>query len=124
MQYAERMEAAVLVINKSFKQAQKSIFQDKIIEIYPEEKSSGSLGTPQSKPASAPSWCGKVNFRIITNALQAEQYGLRLGKDASVTCSDIIPAEIGGYVQYSGDYYRITEIISHDAYIKLICRRI
>lgn len=113
-----------MVISEKFKQAQRQIFQDKIIEIYPETKILGGLGTPQSKPGDTASWSGKANFRIITNELQAQEYGLSIGKDATVTYSGEIPAKAGEYVKYSGDFYRITEVIRRDAYTKLMCKRI
>lgn len=113
-----------MVISEKFRRAQSQTFQDKIIEIYPEEKSSGSLGTPQSQPGDTAVWCGKVNFHIITNELQAQEYGLQLGKDATVTSSDSIPAEVGQYIKYSCDFYRITEIIPRDAYTKLLCKKV
>ena len=113
-----------MVISENFKQAQRQTFQDKIIEIYPEAKTSGNLGTPQSKPGDTASWSGKANFRIITNELQAQEYGLRLGKDATVTYSGEIPAKAGEYVKYSGEFYRIVDIIPRDAYTKLLCKRV
>lgn len=119
------MEEAFLVkIPDAFKRAQRAVFQDKTVEHYKAVKQTGTLGSETVKPAETPAGTFTVNFRLVTDAMQAQEWGLQCNKDATFSTSDTLAVEKGDYVKYGGAYYRITEIQPHDSHTLYLCKAV
>jgi hypothetical protein len=102
-------------VTDRFKAAQRSVFQDKTIIHRARSKATGSLG---SVTASAGAKLGEyqVNLQIVQDAVVAAEWGLRLGKDAFMTCSDALAINVGDFVQYDGTVYQVQEALARDSH--------
>lgn len=119
------MEEAFLVkIPDVFRRAQRAVFQDKAVEHYKAVKQTGTLGSETVKPAETPAGSFTVNFRLVTYAMQAQEWGLQCNKDATFSTTDTLAVEKGDYVKYGGAYYRITEIQPHDSHTLYLCKAV
>lgn len=118
------MEATVVNIPKAFKSAQQRIFQDKAVEHYKPLQSTGKLGSITTEPAEIPAGFYCLNFRIVSDALKAQEWGLAVGKDATATTSEELNIEKGDYLKYGGSFYRITAISPYDSHTTYICKAV
>lgn len=112
-------------IPDSFRRAQRAIFQDKTIAHHPAVDSTDALGGKYKGPTEAPkaSYTG-VNVQVLSDALAAQEYGLRLGMDVLLTCADPLCIPAGDYVQWGAGMYRITAVLQHDSHIRLLGKRV
>ena len=108
----------------AFKTAQKQIFQDKSVEHYLPIQKTGSLGSKTSEPAETPAGSYYFNFRIISDAVKAKEWGLEVGKDATASTSDVFKIAKGDYFKYLGSFYRVTSIQPHDSYMVYLCKAV
>lgn len=111
-------------IPDAFRRAQRAVFQDKTVEHYKAAEQTGKLGSVTAEPAATPAGSYAVNFRLVTDALQAQEWGLQCNKDATFSTSDTLAVEKGDYVKYGGTYYRITEIQPHDSHTLYLCKAV
>ena len=102
-------------IPDSFKAVQRAVFQDKTGYHRVREETKGSLG---SVIASVGGIVGthKVNLQVVQDAVVAAEWGLRIGKDAFMTCSDDLEIPIGDYVQHEGTVYQVQEALDRDSH--------
>ena len=105
-------------IPDKFKDIQARVFQDKTVEHFLPISSSGSLGTPTSQPADAPSGRYQVNFMLVTDDLKAQEWGLSINRDAVMTASFPPP------VRYNGQFYRVTGVQPFDAYTRYLLKAV
>ena len=86
-------------IPDKFKDMQARVFQDKVVEHFLPVSTSGSLGTPASRPADAPSGRYQVNFTLVTDDLIAQEWGLTINRDAVMAASFPPPVEEGHFIR-------------------------
>lgn len=103
-------------IPDKFKDMQARVFQDKTVEHFLPVSVSGSLGTPTSRPADAPSGGYQVNVMLVTDDLKAQEWGLTVNRDAVMTASFPPPVEDGHFIRYNGQFYRVAGVQPFDAY--------
>lgn len=106
-------------IPDSFKSAQRAL-QDKTIAWHKAVESTGTLGGKYTTPAEAVERTFQVNARVLSDALQAQEYGLRLGRDMQATASDNLPIPPGDYVEWDGRLYRVVGIVPRDSHVLLL----
>ena len=102
-------------IPDAFRRAQRAVFQDKTGEHYKAVKQTGTLGSETVKPAETPAGSFTVNFRLVTDAMQAQEWGLQCNKDATFSTNDTLAVEKVDYVKYVGAYYRNNALQTHDS---------
>ncbi len=107
-------------IPDSFKAAQQAAFQDKTIQHFAAVETAGALGGKTRTPAPTPSGSYQVNVRILSDALTAQEYGLRLGRDIQITSSDALPIPAGEYVKWDGRTYHIVGALPRDSHMLLL----
>lgn len=103
-------------IPTSFKKVQASVFQDKTVEHYLPVSVKGSLSSITTKPSDTVLGKYRVNFQIVTNALKAEEWGLKINRDATMTSSAQLPVKETDYIRYNGVFYRVVGVQPFDAY--------
>ena len=110
-------------IPESFKQAQKRVFQDKIMYRYKAKNDVGGLGSVVTEPDYDTVVEYAVNVQFVSDAAVAEEYGLRIGTDISITTSSNISVEKGDYIKYLDDLYRVTESPRYDSHFVYLAKR-
>lgn len=108
-----------MMIPQSFKDAQVKTFQDKLIAHHPAVITAGSLGGKTSAPSATASATYMVNLQTVKDALEAQQWGLTVNKDAKVTFSGGLPIPLGDYIKYGTETYRIIGNIVSDGHTTL-----
>lgn len=103
-------------IPSKFKEIQSSVFQDKTVEHYLPVSVKGSLGSIITKPSDTASGEYRVNFRIVTSELKAEEWGLRINRDATITSSVHLPVKECDYIRYNGMFYRVKGVQPFDSH--------
>lgn len=100
----------------SFKQAQKSVFQDKTFHCMKSMTVTGSIGSVTTQPdrKTRKKFTGNVQF--VSDKMIAEEYGLRVGIDITVTSSESLGIKKGDYIEYGSELYRVTEAPEYDSY--------
>jgi hypothetical protein len=106
-------------IPDSFRTAQRAL-QDKIIAWHPAVEQTDARGDSYKEPTAEPAGTYQVNVRVISDALTAQQYGLRLGRDIQITSSDALPIPEGDFVAWEGRQYRIIGVLPRDSHIMLL----
>ncbi len=110
-------------IPKSFKNAQKRVFQDKTAILYKKAESKGSLGSVITDPESEGVGF-EGNIQIVNDETVITEYGLVAGKDICITISNSsLDAEKGDFVEYNGQFYEIVSAPRADSHITLLCKR-
>lgn len=118
------MEETLVRIPDAFRRAQRAAFQDKTVEHYKAAEQTGKLGSVTAEPAATPAGSYAVNFRLVTDALQAQEWGLQCNKDATFSTSSLLPIEKGDFVKHGGAVYRITAIQPHDSHEVYLCKAV
>lgn len=111
-------------IPNAFKRAQRTIFQDKTIDHYKAVKQMGKLGSVTVEPADITAGSYTVNFRLVTDAMKAQEWGLQCNKDATFSTSSALPIENGDFIKCDGVLYRITTIQPHDSHEVYLCKAV
>lgn len=111
-------------IPDKFKDMQVRVFQDKVVEHFLPVSTSGSLGTPASWPADAPSGRYQVNFTLVTDDLKAQEWGLSINRDAVMMASFPPPVEEGHFIRRNGQFYRVAGVQSFDAYTRYLLKAV
>jgi len=104
-------------IPERFKQKQAEVFQDKAVEHYLPVVTKGALNTETTAPAQEASGTYRVNFRTVTDALKAQEYGLTVGRDAAMKSSNPLPVMLGDFIRHGGKLYRVVGDLPRDAYV-------
>ena len=112
------------MIPQSFKDAQKKAFQDKTIEHHARVETAGTLGGKTSAPAVLSSGSYLVNLQVVSDALEAQQWGLTVNKDCKITCSDALPIPVADYVVCGSDTYRVVDSIASDGHVTLYGKKV
>lgn len=110
-------------IPKSFITAQKEVFQDKTVTVHAPVKIKGSLNTVTVEPNTEAKSQALGNFRIIKDELQAKEYGLTVGRDATLTFSEHKGITVGDFICYQSLFYRVTACIVRDSHDKYLLKR-
>lgn len=106
-----------------FKQKQAEVFQDKTVGHHLPVVITGTLGTETVKPGEQ-AGIYNMNFRIVTDALKAQEYGLTVNKDAIAKTSHPEGIQHGDYLQYDGVMYRIIGLQPKDSYTAYLCKAV
>lgn len=110
-------------IPDSFKTVQKAVFQDKTVTVYSPVEIKGSLNTVTVEPNSEAKSQTLGNFRIIKDELQAKEYGLTVGRDATLTFSEHQNIAVGDFICYQSLFYRVAACIVRDSHDKYFLKR-
>ncbi len=106
-----------------FKTVQKAVFQDKAVTIHSPVETKGSLNTVTVTPNAEAKLQTLGNFRIIKDELQAKEYGLTVGRDATLTFSEHKGIAVGDFICYQSLFYRVTACIVRDSHDKYLLKR-
>ncbi len=107
-------------IPDSFKAVQRVAMQDKTIAWHRAVEQGDPLRGSYMAPAANAEESYLVNVRVISDALTAQQYGLRLGRDIQITSSDPLPIPVGDFVLWDERTYRIVGILPRDSHVMLL----
>lgn len=111
-------------IPESFKTAQKRTFQDKTVEHYRlSEMTQDSEGNDID---GAMNLIGTylVNLRLLTDRVVAEEWGLEVEKDVSITYNDDLPILHNDLIKYNNEYFKVIGKPMTDSHTKLYCKHV
>lgn len=111
-------------IPESFKKAQKRAFQDKRIEHYRRAEATQDGEGNDIEGALTLINTYDVNLVFISDRVIAEEWGLRLDKDVSVTYSDNYPIEHKDLIKYNNVLYEVIGKPVKDSHTALYCKSI
>lgn len=109
-------------IPESFKKAQKRAFQDKRIEHYRRTVMIQDSEGNDIEGALTLLNSYVVNLVFISDKVIAEEWGLKLDKDVSVTYSDNYPIEHKDLIKYNGVLYEVIGKPVKDSHTTLYCK--
>jgi len=110
-------------IPEQFKKQQAEVFQDRQVSHHLPAVSVGVLGTETVTPGVLQG-VYNVNFRVLTDALQAQEYGLVVNRDAIVKTSFPFDAKEGDFLKYRSVFYRIVGTQPTDAYTAYLLKAV
>lgn len=61
---------------------------------------------------------------LVTDDLKAQEWGLRVNRDAVMTASSPPPVEEGHFIRYNGQFYRVTGVQPFDAYARYLLKAV
>ncbi len=117
------MEAVVLKIDRTFREAIAAAFYDKAVVIHRWQEVPNPGFGAKRMPGEAVQTV-KANFREVTEEEKRAESGLWCDIDAVFTCHDLVETvEEGFYARYGAATYRIAQILRYDSHDEIRLKR-
>jgi hypothetical protein len=106
----------------AFQAAQAKAFQDRTISWYSQNTTTGTRGDKVVAPATTADYTfTDCNVQVVSDVAELDAWGIKAGRDIRIVRSAYLPSNVGDFVLYNSQYYRVKGVTLNDLYYVAYC---